>query len=498
MTETLRFITCLSLTLIPMLFSCPGPVFADHDPYDWAFVELDYARQEKYSNLGSFMQKLHKLARQSVTDDQVLSFFDVNRQFFHLGRWEKPPEGVVEEVESLRRRFDRYYLTEYYAFHDMIFVDLSGDVFYSIRKALDFNTNLIRGSDRIGALGKAIAAMPTEEVFVDFYEYNPSAEPASFFIEPVVENGTLTGWLCLQAAGNKPNSIFASTDDLGRTGETFLVNDKGLMLTESYFKGNSTILKQHLDDRNIKPKFEEKKGHRIVTDYRNQRALTSFEVFPFLGTRWLIVAKIDKNEVTTNYYRSHRKYFGDRLKAFLRNRRHSPEQNSCPAKISALRVDMDEFVKAEHHELLETWGITTCKGFVAYVPRKFAYLAHISPKDKIYNGHETNLIAQITKKLKNFDVYPSERHTVEFLIVGPHLETLKPVVDMLVDSGFMLSQIHTAYYPGAESAAIVFDYSRATAAIRWSLNDGSERIHDLGSVVTIGEALETIMENGNQ
>ena len=161
------------------------------------------------------------------------------------------------------------------------------------------------------------------------------------------------GWIVLQCAIQKVNTLFAWEESLGQTGETFLINQHGFMLTESNFDGDSTLLKKRLDDRNIQAKFSEKKGHRMVTDYRGHAAVTSFEVVHFLGTRWLVVAKVDRDEIITRHYALHRRYYADSLLDYL-EKAPAPalrEFDAAPYR-AGLRVDMDECLKASHGERL--------------------------------------------------------------------------------------------------------------------------------------------------
>jgi len=375
-----------------------------------------------------------------------------------------------------------------------------GSVFHTLRKEGDTHINLIDKKQSLGFLSAAVVNKPGHEVFIDFYEYGPSSEPAAFFIEPIEKQGVQKGWIILQCPINKLNSIFSATDDLGQTGETFLVNSNGLMLTESYFKGQSTILKERLDDRNIKVKFKEKTGHRVVTDYRGETALSSFEVVEFLDTRWLVVAKIDKDEITTDHYKRHNKYYGDRLLKYLNKTSLSTYNNPGPqGHASALRVDMDEFLKAQNNEILETWGVSTCTALVAAFPKRFGYLAHISPKDKIYNNLDTNLLSQITKKIKSFDIYPFERRSVVFVFVAPHLDSLTNVVNQLIEDGFLLSQIRVSCNNNAKSAAIVYNYDNNDLTVTWTANQqgAGPVVHNFQDTVNVGMVIEEIMSNEN-
>ena len=86
----------------------------------------------------------------------------------------------------------------------------------------------------------------------------------------------------------------------------FLVNKNCYMLTDSRFYGETNILKKNLSKDNIESKFSEKKGHKTVTDYRGYRVLSSFEVVHVLNSKWLIVAKIDEDEILTEYYKKNK------------------------------------------------------------------------------------------------------------------------------------------------------------------------------------------------
>ncbi len=492
--------------LLTALFSIVLVLFhasawAQKSPYDWALIQLDYIRQEKVDHLKRFTQRLHDLAQKASDDKRVVAFFEMNRHYHYASINDKPPASLTDKVEEMRQDFNQYYIFNYFSFYDILFVDTLGTVFYSIRKEKDTYLNLVNEKEFAGVLGDVIAQKPEQEIFIDFYHYSPSAEPAAFFIEPIIHDGVQEGWIVLQCAINRLNSIFSSTDDLGQTGETFLVNQSGFMLTESYFKGDSTILTQELDDKNISAKFTDSIGHRVVTDYRGATALTSFEVFDFLGTKWLVVAKIDKDEITTNHYLRQKKYYSNLLLDYLKKSSlfltAAPAQKNHPA---AFRVDMDEFLKAKNGEPLETWGVSTCTALIATVPERFSYLAHISPLDKIYNGSGTNIVEQITKKIKNFDIYPYEMQDVVFVAAAPHLDSISNIIDQLSEEGFFLSQIKMAYHPSASSVAVYNDYQKDRLIFEWILktDTDSKYISDMEQTVNIGDIIEEIMQHGKE
>ncbi len=483
---------------VAFLLGLALPVHANKGVYDWAFVKLDYARQEKVHQLKSFCDRIHDLALQASRDQFVVASFDINLQFSEAEAKGPVPEALETKVSELRESFNKYYIEKYFAFYDILFVNTKGIVFYSIRKESDLHSNLLEGDLAGSGLSVCLGKNPQEEAFVDFQDWEPSSEPAAFFVEPVYKEGVHTGWIILQCAINKFNTLLAWTEDLGQTGETFLVNQEGYMLTESNFEGASTILKKKLDDRNIQAKFAERQGHRTVTDYRGFTALTSFEVFHFLGTRWLVVAKVDRDEIITQHYDQYRRYYADKLIEYLRETKPPPLRiSSAPVAGPALRIDMDEFLKANRGERIHTFGISTCTGILAAYPGKFAYMAHISPKDRIYGADDTNLLGQIIKKIKSFDIYRCERRHVVFVIVATHLDSLLAAVDKLVEEGFMLSQVRVMYNPDAKTAAMSYDYENNDLSVMWRLkgNSTEKNNHLLEDARNVGEIIRVVMHS---
>jgi len=467
---------------------------ADQSPYEWAFVRLDYARQEKVEQLKRFCERVHDLAVQAREDEVLVKFFDVSQKCFTLAQEGTPPEDFIRKTTEFRKGFNEYYVENWLAFYDILFIDKQGRLFYSIRRESNFGRNIFQGELAQTPLSQCLRANPQEETFVDFHYYGVSDEPAAFFVEPVRKDGEQLGWLVLQCAINKVNSLFAGTEQLGETGETFLVNHGGYMLTESNFEGDSTILKMKLSSDNIRAKFDEKQGHRTVTDYRGFTALTSFEVVEFLGTRWLVVAKVDEAQVTTEHFMQHRKYYAEKVIHHLASLPvGGGKEPFATTGQKVIRVDMDEFVKANHGELLKTVGVSTCTAVIATYPGKFGYLAHISPLDKVYGTGATNLLGHITKKIKNYDIYKYERRRVRFVIVAKHFGSLTSILDKLVDEGFLLSQISVLYHPRTRCANVTYDYSRDHISVEWVLDQtlANRCVHHAGD----SHNLETIVKH---
>ena len=87
--------------------------------------------------------------------------------------------------------------------------------------------------------------------FVEFEYYPPSNEAAAFFSVVLTDDEKHIGWVVLQCETNSLNAILQQKKGLGRTGEVYLVNKKKLMLSESRFMADSTILRQKVDTQAV-------------------------------------------------------------------------------------------------------------------------------------------------------------------------------------------------------------------------------------------------------
>ncbi len=474
---------------------------ADKSPYEWATTRLDFARNEKVSELTRFCQHIDKLADSVANDKKVHAFFDINLQFAEAQKNTPAPESVINKIKEMRENFNNYYISNYFAFYDMLFIANDGHVFYTLRKEDDLNENLLQGKYKDTLLGKGLAKKLDELSFVDFHSYTPSSEAAAFYLIPISKDGKRTGYLALQININKINTLFTSGRELGQTGEVFLVNRAGFMLTESNFEGQTSILNRHLANVNINAKFEAVNGHRTVTDYRGKTALSAFKVFKFHNTEWLVVAKIDKDEITTEHYLQHPRYYAEKIKEHfteIQPVQKKPDHKHEAVK-TVLRVDMDEFLVADHKQQLETFGISTCTGVLAAYPGKFGYLAHISSIDKLYGQKQTDLLHQMTRNIKKFRIYPYQQQDLIFVIIAPHLDTIAPAVESITDQGFFLSQIRFAYRPDAQSARVIYNYTDNDLSVIWNMKNSNTKPHQhLDETHNIGQFIEVLIENGNK
>ena len=458
---------------------------------DGVFTSLDHVSQDKHRQLTDYLERMCKLAA-AVGDDPVMRrYFSIKQRYWQLQQDQPAPPEALIAIKSLKDSLLTHYLRNYLAFYDILFVDHSGYVHSTVRQQADYHHNLFEGEQAKSALARHLMTEP-DASFVDYEYYDASDEPSAFFVEPLVEDGQLLGWFVLQCAINRINNIFSRGGELGQTGEVFLVNRRHQMLTESRLDLGTGNFDRYLSRENIESKFSEKQGHKQVVDYRGRAALTSFTVCPVMDSEWLLISKIDEDEVITNHYLENL----PRLQPALIQSIDQINQPNCqprklPAKVSV--VDMDEF-RRSHDTPLITFGVNTCTAIVVSLQKEKAYLAHASTLDRIYGAGDLDLMDHMLRRIRRFEIYPYQLRLLDVVLVAPHLESVAGAVEKLVQAGIFLSQIRFLYCPEAESATVFHDIASNETLVQWMMGEELEPVWQRAAdIPSLGDAVKEII-----
>ncbi len=488
-----KHIVC-NLILLPLVllivFSLPA---AAGEIKDKTYKKLDLLRAEKKKQLYDYLARVKDKADSIQNDEMMRGFFLLKRKYVRHKKLAPPPTEFVQGMEELKSKIRYHYLWNYLLFYDILFVDKGGDIFYTIRQQSDYGKNIFKGEFASTDLSRRLRDYP-RKAFVDYQYYAISKEPSAFFVVPVEQEGNLEGWLVLQCAINKINDIFSSKASLGATGEVFLVNRNRYMLTDSRFSSESSILRQHLSKENIQAKFKEGSGHKIVVDYRGRRALTSFETCKIGGAEWLLIAKIDEDEILTEQYRHSKEQTKTRiLKSFANQKITACEVPSFSGE--EVDVDMDEFQKARPGQVLRTYGVSTCTVIIIHLPGKFSYMAHISNMDRIYGGAITDLVGRVMDRLERFDIYPYQKRDLQVTLIANHTEAFLRAVDLLIERGVFLSQIKFMHMRNAKYASPIHDCQSGQTVVDWITDrqTGHRAVQCSSSVPSLGQLIKPIL-----
>lgn len=481
----------LFVTLLILLLASACNDTGSYQEYEnKVYNNLENILEEKKSNLINYLDDTRELAVQAKEDQTMREFFKTKKEFYYLMKEKAVPQSLIDEIEKLKYNIQQYYIMNYLHFYDILFIDTQGEIFYTIRKEADYHKNIFSGQLAETALSKKIKNFPKES-FVDFQFYEISGEPSAFFIEPVLEKNQTLGWMVMQCSVNKINKLFGTSKNLGITGEALLVNRNHYLLTNSRFMAEPTILKQRLPDENIEIKFREKKGKKQVIDYRGNNVISVFEVFEYFSSEWLIISKIDESEILTQFYARNQDDLFPILEKAIRHtpnhyeKTHKPECNN-----SHIYVDMDEYQRSDPSGILNTQGVSTCTGILVTLPGKFSYMAHVSPKDYIYNETRTDLVSEMMKQITYFEIPESRKPDIRFYITSTQLNSLKTLLELLISRGYKLDQIKFFYNPLALYGNFHSNCKDSSVYVDWKVENSNKILHqDEASVLNLHQLL---------
>ena len=377
---------------------------------------------------------------------------------------------------DLERALEEYYVFNMGQFYDVLFLNNAGDIFFSIKKELDLFKNIHDPMFKNLALSDAVKNLNNKVKFVDYEYYAVSAEPASFYIVPLFFEKQKIGSIILQLPINRINSILTNREGLGKTGEVYLINKKHLMLTQSRFFDDDSILSKKIDTEAIRNANSHVFGEKVILDYRDKMVFSVYEKVIFQNTEWIIVAEIDEDEVITNYYLELEDTLFSNIKQYIM--KHQKLSSDCHFDVSNdIKVDIKEYQKSKEGNKLYTIGVATCTALSIYMPDKFGYLLHIPPTDEVY-GHSlitkwwmkeeyTNMVDIVMKRIYRFDIYPYERTKLQFGIVATHEDSLKKAIHTILDYGIDLSQIRVSFQPNYSSVDVVLNYKASKTENYW-------------------------------
>jgi hypothetical protein len=269
---------------------------------------------------------------------------------------------------------------------------------------------------------------------------------------------------------------------LGRTGEVYLVNEEQLMITQSRFIDAITVLSKVIDTEAVRSVLQEKQGSKIIDDYRGKRVFSSYEQFDYEGTKWIIIAEIDEDEVVTEFYLAQENKLFEKSLEYLDKYpfRKSPEPalGHVTDKVKGGKVDVKEVMKSKNQEILYTQGVATCTALTICYPGGFGYLAHITPTDEVYDNvdrttkmvlrdKQTNFVDALMMNIDRFDIAQHEKSHLRFGLFSTRSWGVKKALRKLIEGEIDLSQITVLCKNEYDLVHVTFDYDKDQILSQW-------------------------------
>ena len=133
-----------------------------------------------------------------------------------------------------------------YGYHDVLLVDVDGNILFTCRKETDLGTNLFTGSagDTLLAEACKLALESGRPVFSDYGTYARSGGAVAGFLVSVLldDDGEKIGVIALQVPIDSIDAIMQLRAGLGRTGDSYLVGTDLKMRSNSSLSEEPTIL----------------------------------------------------------------------------------------------------------------------------------------------------------------------------------------------------------------------------------------------------------------
>lgn len=206
-------------------------------------------------------------------------------------------------------------------------------IVYSAAKDIDFSTSLLSGPHSGSALAALINSFPQNPepgiaTIIDYSHYSAAGDaPTAFIASPVVNDGTLAGYVAVRIGSEQLSSI-TTTDgswrSLGDTGETYLVGGDSLMRSDarafvedqaaflltaseaqaatddqlnSIERLGTTVLSQAANDDDVEATL--RGGTRLTdtTNYLGASVLSSQRALDIEGLDWVMFAELEREEV---------------------------------------------------------------------------------------------------------------------------------------------------------------------------------------------------------
>lgn len=216
-------------------------------------------------------------------------------------RWTKLHETYHPRLKSIQASFGYY---------DIFFVNLQGDVVYTVFKELDFATNLKTGTWKDTGLSqawkKSLKLQAGQAFTEDFAPYTPSYEaPAGFMASPVFDGNKRVGSVVVQIPLDKITQTMSERAGLGKTGESYLVGPDNLMRSDSYHSPETHSVsasfnnpeKGSVHTKSVQMALAGKTGVEMVTDYNGSLVVSAFAPLNVVGLKWALMSEVDVAEM---------------------------------------------------------------------------------------------------------------------------------------------------------------------------------------------------------
>ncbi|KUP92119.1 methyl-accepting chemotaxis protein [Tritonibacter horizontis] len=188
-------------------------------------------------------------------------------------------------------------------YYDLFLFDMQGNLVYSVFKEDDFGLNFVDGAYADSGLGEVFQAGQALDAgafhMTDIAPYGPSAGAAAMFMSaPIFEGAERIGVVAVQVPMDVMTRVLSDAEILGETGEVYLVDATGKVLTNSRHEGGFVALDQLPERPHVQSALNGESTYfptAVGVTGAVSTAMTESVVVPG-GDRWGLIFEKDRAE----------------------------------------------------------------------------------------------------------------------------------------------------------------------------------------------------------
>ena len=211
----------------------------------------------------------------------------------------------VDKFDQLHGRYHGFFQrnAETVGFEDLLLVNLSGDVVYSLKKHRDFGSNVmsdtaLKDTGLARVFAEAAPGTDTSVVsFGDFETYAPAGRATAFLAAPVSSVAGKIGVLVVALPTERIAAKLNNPVGLGETGEAMLLNAEGTLLTRPSHGMDADVLAMRIAPDLLTAADGTPIAKATLPDHRGREAKLAAARFDFLGRTFTIAAVMASSEV---------------------------------------------------------------------------------------------------------------------------------------------------------------------------------------------------------
>jgi len=268
------------------------------------YISTDSLKNQAYNQLTSI---------RAIKKQQIESYFaerEGDLTMLAESILDQVTQSSANEFAALGNTNHHYFekFIETYDYYDLFLISPQGDIFYSVTKEADYQTNLLSGPFNNSGLGSLFKHVLRTGVYhlSDFSPYSPSNnDPSAFIAMPLEVAGEVQMIVALQLSNEKIATIMQQRDGMGETGESYLVGEDMRMRSDSYldpinhsmkasFAG--TVKENGVDTVSAVAALAGTTDTKIVIDYNGNPVLSAYTPVKIQDVNWALLVEIDESE----------------------------------------------------------------------------------------------------------------------------------------------------------------------------------------------------------